>query len=215
MQEAVASCWASMTASQFDSGAAQPAPAKLGRLWAVSPRVRRALRLLSAGVLLLAAGAILYWQFGGGTSASYVTAKVDRGNITRAVTATGAVNPMLTVTVGTYVSGVIQEINCDFNTRVKKGQLCAKIDPRPYEATVEQDRASLMGSQAQLLKDRANLSYTLLNRNRFAALLRQNAASRDSYETALNMYQQAQAQVALDEASIRQRKALLDAAIVN
>jgi len=178
-------------------------------------KVSRSAGWIAAGLALLAVSAGLYWQFGGANSASYVTAKIDRGSITRSVTATGAVNPMLTVTVGTYVSGVIQDIYCDFNTRVRKGQLCARIDPRPYEAIVEQDRANLIAAQAQLLKDRANLEYSRLNRDRFAALYRQNATSRDSYDTALNMYEQAQAQVALDQASIRQRKALLDAAIVN
>src|SRR5690242_5250088 len=203
-----------MTASPLVTGVARPVPVQ-ERLQAAVVKLRHGARWIAAGVALLALSTGLYWQFGGAGSASYVTARIDRGSITRSVTATGAVNPMLTVTVGTYVSGVIQEIHCDFNTRVRKGQLCAKIDPRPYEATVEQNRANLIAAQAQLLKDRANLAYTLLNRKRFTALYRQNAASRDSYETALNMYEQARAQVALDEASIRQRKALLDAAVVN
>lgn len=206
-----------MTATQLDSGARA---AQLVRPRGTGARVaiakhRWVLRIVALGAAFLAIGAVLYWAFGGGVSVSYVTAPVDRGSITRAVTATGAVNPVLTVTVGTYVSGVIEQINCDFNTRVKKGQLCAKIDPRPYEAIVEQNRANLISAQAQLLKDRANLAYTLLNWNRYSALYKAHAGSRDSYETAVNMLEQARAQVALDEATISQRKAVLDAALVN
>jgi multidrug efflux pump subunit AcrA (membrane-fusion protein) len=70
----------------------------------------------------------------------YAAAPVTPGPVVRSVTATGTVNPVLTIIVGTYVSGVIQETYCDYNTKVTKGQLCAKIDP-PYQAVVDQDRA--------------------------------------------------------------------------
>ena len=68
----------------------------------------------------------------------YAIAPVTRGSISRGVTATGTVNPELTVIVGTYVSGVIQSLSCDYNTEVKAGQICAKIDPRPYQAALDQ-----------------------------------------------------------------------------
>lgn len=172
-------------------------------------------RLALIGVLLLVAAGAAYWYLRDGTSAKFVTAPVSRGTVAQAVTATGSVNPMLTVIVGTYVSGVIQQIHCDFNTRVKKGQLCAKIDPRPYEAVVAQDRANVAGAQAQLLKDRANLEYAQISLKRYTSLFAQHAASRDSYDTARNMLKQAQAQVALDEADVAQRQAALSAAQVN
>ncbi len=168
----------------------------------------------SAALVLLVAAA-LYWAFGGGGAVGYVTSPVTRGTVARAITATGSVNPMLTITVGTYVSGVIQEIDCDFNTKVKKGQLCAKIDPRPYQTVVEQDQASVAMARAQLLKDQANLAYAQIDEKRYAGLIAQKAASRDSYDTAVNALNQARAQVTLDQATIRQRTAELDAAQVN
>ena len=89
------------------------------------------------------------------TPVQYVTAPLGRGAITRVVTATGTVNPMLTVIVGTYVSGVIQNLFCDYNTQVRAGQVCAKIDPRPYQATLDQYSGQLLRDQAVLDKDRA------------------------------------------------------------
>ena len=72
-----------------------------------------------AALLLVAAAAWL--TFGTGSAVRYVTAPVTRGAITRAVTATGTVNPELTIIVGSYVSGVIQQLSCDYNTEVKEG----------------------------------------------------------------------------------------------
>jgi HlyD family secretion protein len=177
-------------------------------------RAHISIALIILAVLVLAtAGA--WWAFGSGASVSYVTAALARGNVTRAVTATGSVNPVLTITVGSYVSGVIQEIDCDFNTKVKEGQLCAKIDARPYQTIVEQNQASVATARAQLLKDQANLAYTQIDEKRYAGLIASNATSRDSYDVAVNALDQARAQVAVDQATIGQRQAELDAATVN
>jgi HlyD family secretion protein len=170
---------------------------------------------LSAVLLLVFGGTAAWWAFGPSKAVGYVTVAITRGTVTRAVTATGAVNPVLTITVGSYVSGVIQEIDCDFNTKVKKGQLCAKIDPRPYQTIVEQDRATVATATAQLLKDRANLAYTQTDEKRYADLNAQNATSRDSYDIAVNALRQATAQIAVDQATIGQHNAELDAANVN
>ncbi|HSM95588.1 MAG TPA: efflux RND transporter periplasmic adaptor subunit [Rhizomicrobium sp.] len=177
----------------------------------------RAHPVMSLAILfaLILAAVVAWWVRGSGAAAGYVTAPLARGNVTQAITATGSVNPVLTITVGSYVSGVIQEIDCDFNTRVKKGQLCAKIDARPYQTIVEQNRASVATARAQLLKDRADLAYAQINERRYASLSAQNATSRDSYDAAVNALNQARAQVAVDQATIEQRQAALDAAIVN
>ena len=79
---------------------------------------------------IVAVAIVFLWLKRAPAPTSYVTANVERGDLVRAVTATGTVNPVVTVQVGTYVSGPIVKIYCDFNTEVKKGQICAKIDPR-------------------------------------------------------------------------------------
>jgi HlyD family secretion protein len=168
-----------------------------------------------AAALLLATAAIAWWAFGSGTTVRYTTAAVTTGPVTRTVTATGTVNPELTIIVGTYVSGVVQEVTCDYNTRVKRGQSCAKIDPRPFQTTVDQAKANLGVAKAQLQKDKASLNYAKLALDRAATLLQTNAVSKDSYDSATNTYDQAVAQISLDEATIQQRQSALDAAQIN
>ena len=99
---------------------------------------------MAAAVVLFLAIAGLSWRLlGQGSRVAYTTSPVTTGPITRTVSATGTVNPQLTIIVGTYVSGVIQEVSCDYNTVVKKGQACAKIDPRPYQAEYDRTVADL------------------------------------------------------------------------
>jgi HlyD family secretion protein len=174
-------------------------------------------RTVSAILLLLAlaAAGAAWWLSGAGSAVAYSTAPVTRGAVTRAVTATGTVNPELTIIVGTYVSGVIQEVYCDYNTEVKKGQVCAKIDPRPYQTVVDQAKANLTVAKAQLDKDKASLAYAKIAFDRTANLLRSNAISRDAYDNAKSLYDQARAQIVFDQATIEQRQSALDAAQVN
>jgi HlyD family secretion protein len=166
-------------------------------------------------VAMVVAVAVAWWSLREGTTTHYTTAPVTRGAISRAVIATGTVNPELTIIVGTYVSGVIQQLYCDYNTVVKTGQLCAKIDPRPYQTIVDQSVANLAVAKAQLEKDKANLAYAELAFDRAARLVKTNAISQDTYDNARNAYDQARAQIAFDEATIQQRQAALDAAQVN
>src|ERR1700724_4553633 len=100
-----------------------------------------------------------YFLTGSTTAPKIVTAKVTEGPIVRSVTATGTVNPVVTVQVGSYVSGPITQMLCDFNTQVKKGQLCAKIDPRTYQNTLNQAEANLANAIAVSHKDAATLEY--------------------------------------------------------
>jgi HlyD family secretion protein len=145
----------------------------------------------------------------------YVTAPVTRGSVTRAVTASGSVNPVTTIQVGTYVSGVVQQLYCDYNTQVRKGQLCAKIDPRPYQTLVDQDKANLSTARAQLAKDQTNLDYATLTYHRTSDLRTRGIVSQDTLDSAKSAQDQATSQVELDKAAIQQRQAELDAAALN
>ena len=80
----------------------------------------------------------------------------------------------MTIIAGSYVSGVIQEVYCDYNTRVKKGQLCAKIDPRPYQAALEQAEGELARDSAQLSGARADFA-------RYAVLVKQHIVAQSTY----------------------------------
>ena len=94
-----------------------------------------------AAALLITAGAVLWWMIERKEEPRYVTAQVDRGSVIQSVTATGTVNPVIVVQVGTYDSGPIIAIYADFNSPVKAGQLIAKIDPRPFTVKVHQAEA--------------------------------------------------------------------------
>jgi HlyD family secretion protein len=171
--------------------------------------------LFAGAALALVGGGIWFWRSHATPPVSYRTVALDRGTVSRAVTASGAVNPVLTVVVGSYVSGVIQDISCDYNTQVRKGQVCARIDPRPYQLDVDQDQAALDTAKAQLVKDQANLDYLTINAQRYATLLAQDSTSRDTADSARTQREQAAAQVALDKATIAQRMAALHGAQVN
>ena len=172
--------------------------------------------ILAFAVLLLAAAGGIWWAVGGGDAVvRYETAPVTTGAIARGINATGTVNPELTIIVGTYVSGVIQELTCDYNTQVKRGQICARIDGRPYQSIVDQAKANLAVARAQLEKDKASLTYAKVAYERLATLVETKAVSKDAYDSAHSEYLQALAQITFDEATIQQRQAVLDAAQVN
>ena len=170
--------------------------------------------LLGIAVLTLA-GAGVWWLTQREGQVNYVTTPLGRGAVVRGVTATGTVNPVLSIIVGTYVSGVIKELFCDYNTKVTQGQVCAKIDPRPYQSVVDQDKALLDVAKAQLEKDKAALAYADISNQRNTKLAKRDYTSQDTADSTRSAFEQAKAQVALDEATIEQRQAELASAQVN
>jgi HlyD family secretion protein len=168
--------------------------------------------------LLLALAAVLGWRAFGGreeTATRYRTEKVTRGDLTASVTATGTVNPVKTVQVGTYVSGPIQAIDVDFNSPVAKGQRVAKIDPRPFELRVQQSQAGLANARAALAKARADLEYKSSNLVRNRKLREQGIVAADAVDVLASSVDQARAEVALQQAQTQQAEAALEEARVN
>jgi HlyD family secretion protein len=173
------------------------------------------MRWIAVGVALIAATVgSLAWRLAA-RPARYVTVPVAEGDLVRSIATTGSVNPVVTVQVGTYVSGPIQTISCDFNTEVEAGQLCAKIDPRPYQEVLDQAKANLASAEAQLRKDQASLTYAKINYERDRGLRETGVVSQDVVDSERSAYDQAVSQVHLDQAAIQERRAALDAAQVN
>ena len=143
---------------------------------------------------------------GGGEEGSerYLTELVDRGEIAATVTATGTVQPVTKVQVGTYVSGPIREIYVDFNSPVSKDQLVAKIDPAPFEVKVRQAEANLANARAQVEKARADLRLKRLTVERNRSLRGRDLISQDELDTSESNDAQAVAQLALEEAGVKQ-----------
>ncbi len=174
----------------------------------------RVLALLGL-LAVLAAGGVAWWLVHREPPLRYLTAPVTRGVVARSINATGTVNPVMTVIVGSYVSGVIQSQSCDYNTRVHKGQSCARIDPRPYQLVVDENAAQLAVARAQARKDQAALDYARINEARQARLVGRGVVSQDAVDTARSALEQARAQLLLDQATVREREASLQAARVN
>jgi HlyD family secretion protein len=150
-----------------------------------------------------------------GDSPSYRTDAVTRGDIQQAVTATGTVNAVTTVQVGTQVSGTIKTLYVDFNSRVKKGQLIAQIDPSTFESQVQQAQANLLSAQANLEKAQTALANDKKTFERNKELLSKNLIAQSDLDTAETNYQSDKAQVASAKALIEQAKASLDYAKQN
>lgn len=151
-------------------------------------------------VLVLAVGA--YFLTGKSSDITYKTETATRGDVVESVTASGAVNAVTTVLVGTQVSGTIKKLYVDYNSQVKKGQLLAQIDPVLLEAQVEQAKANLLKLQANTLDAQRT-------RDRNKQLFERNLISRSDYETADANYDSFAAQVAAAKASLRSAQANL------
>ena len=173
-------------------------------------------RMAAATLVVVAfGGGWLTWSLYRGTAAHYVTQKIERGTVVRSVTTSGVIGPTASTPVGARVSGVIQALYCDVNMRVKAGQLCAKIDPRPYQIVVDQDKASLAAAEARLEKDKADLAQAKAVLVRHVALAKQRPISRKSLDKPRKAYERAQARALRDETSIAERQAALHAAEIN
>lgn len=127
----------------------------------------------------------------------YRTAKVDRGDVTQTVTATGTVSAVTSVAVGSQVSGIIAKLHADFNSQVHKGDLLAELDPTPFQEKVN-------ASQAGLDKAQVELRNTQISLNRQKALKKEGLAPQADYDQAQANYDSARASVQQAAASLKQ-----------
>ena len=137
------------------------------------------------------------------------TINVSKGDIREIVTASGTVNAVTTVLVGTQVSGTIKHIYVDFNSQVKRDQLIARIDPAIFEAQVEQARANLLSARANLEKADAALVDAKRTFDRTKELYQRNLIARSELDTAETNHETSKAQVEVAKAQIVQTEAAL------
>ena len=175
---------------------------------------RRSLSLWIVGVLTLVLLGVGYRYLGGlqDSSAGFKTAMVERGTIARVVTATGTVEPVLSVEVGSEVSGTIQSVQADFNSIVSAGDVIARIDPEPFQARLEQEQASLLSAKARLAQANAELLLKKRDFMRAKTLLQKGFISQADVDVRQTEYQSAMAQVVLHRALVTQATAAIDAA---
>jgi HlyD family secretion protein len=131
--------------------------------------------IVLGGIGALAYGPVTaYWKER--NKVNFREVEVTRGKIVAVVNSTGTVKPVLSVSVGSFVSGPIIEIFVDFNDEVTKGQILAKVDPKIYEATFKRDRATLATQKAAVNRVQANLQQAINNEKRSVALRKENAS---------------------------------------
>lgn len=175
--------------------------------------MKKILIISAIAIVVVVAGFILFR--GKGNEPKFRTEKVTRGDIEMAVTATGTVNPVTTVLVGTQVSGTVKNIYVDFNSPVKKGQLIARIDPALFDAQVNQARANLLSAKANLEKAEASEVDAKRTMERNKELLSKNLIAQSDFDTAETNYETAKASVSAAKSQVAQTDAALSSAETN
>ena len=146
---------------------------------------------------------------------TYQTEKLTQCTITDVVEASGTINPVNIVSVGSTVSGLMKEIYVDFNSEVKKGQLLAQIDPANFQAAVDQNKAQINNAQANLAKLNAQLVMAEKTYNRYKNLYAKNFIARSELDQAESDYLAQKAAIGAQRASIAQARATYKTAMTN
>ncbi len=177
-----------------------------------SPR-RRWLRygLAALGLLALAEAAILLLQETAPESPRFKTANLERGDLTVKVTATGQLQPVTQVDVGTEVSGTIDQVTVDFNDRVTQGQVLARLDPDTFRAKQRQSQAALLLAQASVTEAEVTVTETTSKLHRTQGLIAKRLSSPEELDTATAAAGRAEAALAVARAKVEQAQAQLDA----
>jgi HlyD family secretion protein len=180
-------------------------------------------------LVVLAVAVIAAFRLKGNDNPQYFTAKVDRGDIRQVVEATGTINAVTTVQVGSQVSGTVSRLYADFNSRVKRGQVIAQIDPSLFEGSLLQAKADLANARASVATAKANLQkamalqiQTAADYQRATALTAQRVMStqqldmaKSNYDSAVAGSSAADALVKQSEAQVQQREAAVRVAQTN
>lgn len=162
------------------------------------------------GIGIIAVLAIATWMFSGGKkeqTVTFDTAKVEPANIKNSITATGSVEPVTSVTVGTQVSGIISRLYVDYNTVVKKGQIIAELDKTNLISELNTAKANLSSAQS-------SLNYESANYKRYATLFKKGLVSADEYESAKLNFEKAKDQVAQSREMVQKAQTNLSYAII-
>ena len=166
-------------------------------------------------MVAVACAAVAFYLLKKQPEATYRTAKVERGPLVSSVSSTGTLAAVITVQVGTQVSGTIQKLFVDFNSTVKKGEAIAEIDPALFTAQVEQTKGNYLSAQGNLEKLKADLVDARRNLERNRQLLKGGIISQGDFDSADNRCNQAAAAVKAAEGTVIQTKGAYDQALTN
>src|SRR5215467_3091904 len=174
--------------------------------------MRRLVLIASVLILGLVIGGYVFFNGERKALVRYRFAPIERGAVVSLVTATGSINPVVLVQVGTQVSGMIKSLHADFNSVVKGGDIVAVIDPEPFKARRDQAASNLEMVRANAARARTDLAQRKRELDRAKSLLAQQFVSENDVDIALTNFQSAEAQVNLVVAQVKQAEAALNAA---
>jgi HlyD family secretion protein len=146
----------------------------------------------------------------GAKEAPYISAEAQKGNVTQVVTATGSLSAVITVQVGSQVSGAIDKLFADFNSKVKKDQVVAQINQDKFKATVDQSRANLLAAQANVTKAKASMEDAQRTLDRNKELKKRDLIAQSEFDTSQAAYDSAAAQYEVNKAQVNQAQAALN-----
>ena len=169
--------------------------------------MKKYLIILAAVLAIAATGGYFFYKRT--PEVTYRTAAIERGTVVSTVAATGNLSAVTTVQVGTQVSGTIQKLYVDFNSRVKKGQAIAEIDPSLFNASVEQSRGNFLSAEANLQKAKVALADAERTLGRNRKLLADGIISQADYDVSETALQSARASVKAAEGSVAQTRGSL------
>ena len=181
----------------------------------MSRRVRNALWIAAPLLIFGAAGLYLAGKPGDVSDPSYTLAKVERGELTLSVSATGALSPLITVLVGSQVSGAIEKVHVDFNSQVRKGDVIAQIEPSLFKAKVAQEQASFDSAKADQEKAWVTVQDARRQLERARRLFERKMVAESDVDAAQFSYDSASVEHKLKKASVAQARATLQQAQVN
>ena len=173
--------------------------------------------ILFLSLLILVTG-VMYSFFSTNDSQiqnNFITTEIQRGDVIETVSATGTLNPVTTVKVGSQISGIIKDLNADFNSYVKQGDLIAKIESSLYKARVAQAQANLQSANADFEKASLAVTDTLRTVKRLKSLYADKAITKSDLDAAQFQYESAKVEKNVKQAAILQAKAALAQAEVN
>lgn len=171
--------------------------------------------IIALAVIALAYGGWTWWQGVQKLKSAYQTAKVIKGEIIQTVTATGTVQPVTTIQVGSQVSGTIKARYVDYNSVVKKGDIMAQIDPELFQAQVEQGKANLASAKANVIKAEAGVLEAQRNWERMKQLYETGAVSAEQKDNAQTGLEASRAGLEAAKAAVEQFRAALYSAQTN
>ena len=176
---------------------------------------RSTFTIIGVCVVVAAFGGVLWKRANTTTPVTFRTARIDRGAVEATVTATGAINAVVTVQVGSLVSGTIAKLGADFNSEVKEGQIIAQIDPTRFKAAVAQADAGLKSAEASLVHADVAVREAKIELDRAKPLFDQKVIGGADWDAARSKYDQAIADRASADAQVAQSRASLGVARVD